>query len=86
MVADVEELDKFGRVRNPCSKTQMPKTSSCRKTVNISSSRSKMEQSKLCGRDQVLRRSTSIQDYSARVEEHNDDLQGESDGSQPLEK
>ena len=22
MVADVEELDKFGRVRHPCSKTQ----------------------------------------------------------------
>ena len=41
---------------------------------------------KLSGREQVFRRSTSILDYPARVEEHNDDLRGETDGSQPLEK
>ena len=37
---------------------------------------------KLCGRGQVFRRSTSIPEYSARGDEHND-VQGESDGSQP---
>ena len=38
---------------------------------------------KLAGRDQVFRRSISSQDHLARDEEHNDVLQGESDGSQP---
>ena len=38
---------------------------------------------KLSGRDQVIRKSTSIQDLPARGEEHKDDLRGESDGSQP---
>ena len=37
---------------------------------------------KLSGGDQVFRTSTSIQDYPARGEEHNDGFQGESDGSQ----
>ena len=39
---------------------------------------------KLSGRDQVFRRSTWIQGHPARVEEHYEDLQGESDGSQPI--
>ena len=39
---------------------------------------------KLSGRDQVFRKSTSFQDYPARGEEHNDDLQEKSDGSQPF--
>ena len=39
----------------------------------------------MSGRDQVFRRSTSIQDDSARGEAHNDVLQGESDASQPLD-
>ena len=37
----------------------------------------------LAGRDQNSRRSISSQDLSARDKEHNDVLQGESDGSQP---
>ena len=41
---------------------------------------------KLSGRNQVFQKSTSIQDYPARGEEHDHDLQGESDGSQPLDK
>ena len=36
--------------------------------------------------DQVFRKSTSVQDHFARVEEHNDDLQGELYGSQPWDK
>ena len=40
----------------------------------------------MAGRDQVFRKSTSIQDDLARGEEHNDDLQGESDGSQPSDQ
>ena len=40
----------------------------------------------LSGRDQVFRKPTSIRDYLARGEEHKDDLQGDSDGSQPLDK
>ena len=35
----------------------------------------------LAGRDQVFRKSISIQDHPARGEERNDVLQGESDGS-----
>ena len=37
---------------------------------------------KLAGRDQVFRTSASIQEHLARGEEHNDVLQGESNGSQ----
>ena len=40
----------------------------------------------LVGRDQVSRMSTSTQDHPARGEEHNDVLQGASDGSQPLDQ
>ena len=40
---------------------------------------------KLSGREQVFRRSKSIRDHPARGEEHKDVLQGESDGSQPLD-
>ena len=40
---------------------------------------------KLSGGDQVFRKSTSIQVCPARGEEHNDGLQGESDGSQLLD-
>ena len=38
------------------------------------------------GRDQVFRQSTSIRDYLARGEEHEDDLQGESDGVSTIGK
>ena len=51
---------------------------SCRIVVSMSSV-------KFSGRDQVFRKSTAIQDYPAPGEEHNHDLQGESDGSQPLD-
>ena len=40
---------------------------------------------KLSGGGQVFRKSSSKRDYPARGEEHNDDLRGESDGSQPLD-
>ena len=40
---------------------------------------------KLSGRDQVFRRTTSIQDHPARGEEHSDGLQRDSYGSQPLD-
>ena len=39
---------------------------------------------RLAGSDQVCRKSTSRQEHFARGEEHNDVLQGESDGSQPI--
>ena len=39
---------------------------------------------RLVWRDQVFRKSISIQDHPARDEEHNDVLQGESDGSPPF--
>ena len=86
MVADSEELENFGRVTKFMLEDSVRKRSSCRKMVNISSSRSKMALSNCLGESRVFRRSTSIQDYPARIEEHNDDLQGESEGSQPLEK
>ena len=38
---------------------------------------------KLAGRDKVFRKSTSRQEDTARGEEHNDVLQGESYGSEP---
>ena len=44
-----------------------------------------MEQSSCLEKNQVFRRSTSIRDHPARGEEYNDVLQGESDGSQPLD-
>ena len=40
---------------------------------------------KLSGRDQVFRRTTSVQDHPARGEEHSDGLQRDSYGSQPLD-
>ena len=40
---------------------------------------------KLSGRHQVFSKSTSIQDHPARGEEHNDDVQRESEGSQLLD-
>ena len=73
----------FGRVRNPCSETHykvvIPKNGEhfifpiADGTV------------KLSGRGQVCRKSTSIRDCPARGEQHKD-LQGESDGPQPLDK
>ena len=45
LVADIEELENYGRVRNSCSETQMPKRFSCRRVVTISHSRSQMDQS-----------------------------------------
>ena len=38
---------------------------------------------KSSGREQVFRKSTSIQDYPAQGEEHNGVPRGESDGSEP---
>ena len=45
------------------------------------------ESVKLAGRDQVFRKSTSIQDHNARREEHNDAIiQKETDGSYPSDQ
>ena len=40
---------------------------------------------KLCGGDQVIRKSTSMRDEPERGEELRDDLRGESDGSPPVD-
>ena len=82
MVADIEELEKMDASKIHArslvaKKVFVPKNgehfifSIADGTVQLS------------GRDQVVRKSTSIQDYPERGEVHNDDLRGESDVSKP---
>ena len=54
--------------------------------MNHLQSLSQMDNFKLAGRDQTIQESTSIQERPARGDEHNDVLQGESDGSQPSDQ
>ena len=55
----------------------------CRKAVTTSNSASQMEQSSWLEEIRYSEDPSQCQDHPARDEEHNDVLQGESDGSQP---
>ena len=84
MVADIEELESLDASGIP-ARSLDAKEVLMTKMVNISSFRIEDGTVKLSGRGQIFRRSTSTRDHPARGEEHNDVLQGESDGSPPLD-
>ena len=82
MVADIEELENLDASeiharRLSAKEVFMPKSGE-HFTFPIADGPVKSS-----GREQVFRRSTSIQDHPARGEEHNGVPRGESDGSQP---
>ena len=84
MVGDVEELDMLDALEIHARRLN-------EKEVLIPNNGEKIKfpvadgSHKLAGRDQVLRTPTLIQDDPARREEHNDVLQGESDGFRPTD-
>ena len=84
MVADIEELENMNasQIHPRRIDTQEVLTP---QRVNISFSRSQLEQSSCLEGIRVFRRTTSLQDHLARGEEHNDDLQRESEKCEPLD-
>ena len=83
MVADIEELEQLDAWevharRLNAKEVLMPKNG---EMFSFLVAHGKV---KLSGRDQVFRRTISVQDYPARGEKHIDVLKGESNGSQPL--
>ena len=73
LVADIEEPEHLD-VSETMSGDSMHRKSSCRQMVNISSSRSQMEQLS-CLEEISFRKFILILDYSARGQEHKGDLQ-----------
>ena len=84
MVTDIEELENLEHGRNPRSDSPCRGDSHAKEWTRIRFI-FPGGSVKLAGRNQVFRTSASFQDHPARGEEHNDVLQGESDGFQPLD-
>ena len=82
LVADIEELENFDVSEIHAKEMTTPTNGEIFKFPVADGT------VKCSGSDQVFRNSFLIQDYHAppaRGEEHEDDLQGESDGSQPID-
>ena len=82
MFADIEELEKMDASEIHAGRL-IPKTVFMPKNGELFIFPIADGTVHLSGRDQVVRKSTSIRDYPERDEVHNDDLRGETDGSQP---
>ena len=76
---------KFGRIRNPCSKIQSKGNNNAEKGVTFWYSRSKMEQQN-CLEDQGVRESTLTRDQPVGSQDLREELQGNSETSQPLDE